>query len=84
MGQYSITPTLDFDQEMPFSQAKNFGLPKRDPIPFTIESKATAGNRENSGSGGSFSNSETERDRMNQKNWQMLYEGLDEFGEEPN
>lgn len=79
LGQYSITPTLDFEQEISFSQAQNFGLPKRDPIPFTIESKATSGNRSNSSAGSSFSPNRTEREKSNQKNWQILYEGLDEF-----
>lgn len=78
LGQYSITPTLDFEQEISFSQAQNFGLPKQDPIAFTIESKATSGNRSDS-KDNSFTSSQTPREKSNQKNWQVLYEGLDEF-----
>lgn len=88
LGQYSITPTLDFDQEMTFSQSQNFGLPKQqkqDPIPFTIESKATSGNRSSSNSGGSYSPPNlSQREKSNQKNWQNLYEGLDDSDEEKN
>ncbi len=80
LGQYSVTPTLDFEQGGTFSPTRyKPTTPQSFP---TIESSATAKPR--SGSSGSSSgssgietgDSERRRAQHNQDNWQKMYEGL--------
>ncbi len=86
LGQYSITPTLDFEQEISFSQTQNFGLPRNttQPESMIIESKATAGNNSGSSIGGNYNPPTSERQKANLQNWKKLYEGLDKFDNEAN
>lgn len=86
LGQYSIMPTLDFDQETSFST--NRVQPVRESKftvdSYTRESRATAGNN----SGSSYTNSgmnfagEEQRQQNNLANWQKLYEGIGKADEE--
>lgn len=87
LGQYSIMPTLDFDQETSFSS--NRVQPIQPNSKFTVdsytrESKATAGS--NSGSnysnGGMNFSGDEERQSNNLANWQKLYEGIGQSDEE--
>lgn len=90
LGQYSIMPTLDFDQETSFSS--NRVQPIQPTSKFTVdsytrESKATAGNS-GSGSGSNYSNGgmdfpgEEKRQQNNLVNWQKLYEGIGKADED--
>lgn len=81
LGQYSVTPTLDFEQGGSFSPARMSPPPRVERFN-TIESSATAkpgtgSPRSNSGSSG-FSDSSFRRDKNNLENWQKLYENLGE------
>ncbi len=83
LGQYSVTPTLDFEQGGTFSPTRL--KPTTPPTLSTIESSATAkpnsGGGSQSGSGGlSTGPSERRRAQHNLDNWQKLYENI---GEEP-
>ena len=77
LGQYSITPTLDFEAERSISPAvmsqgpKNFGQE-------TATSSAGSYTRSSAASGDTF---ERQRQANNLQNWQKLYDGLDETGE---
>jgi DNA mismatch repair protein MutL len=73
LGQYSITPSLDFDQEVAFTERHLQASRSRQLPPETDFSQS-------SGSGGG-SNRELESPNQsnNLKNWQKLYEGLDAF-----
>ncbi len=86
LGQYSIMPTLDFDQESSFST--NRVQPVK-PSKFTIdsytrESKATAGNSSSKSysNGGMNFAGEEQRQQNNLANWQKLYEGIGQADEE--
>lgn len=78
LGQYSIMPTLDFDQETSF--AANRVTPAKQPgftvDSYTRESKATAGN---SGNRDINYIDEENRQQNNLDNWQRLYEGEEVF-----
>jgi len=74
LGQYSITPTLDFEQETGFSNMGNPSLTQKQNVSNTSNSwdqkqqgKPTSANRLES---------------TNLRNWQKLYEGLEELEEE--
>ncbi len=77
LGQYSVIPTIDFNQEINFS---NFGL--NVPLSKDFDSienfqKSTTPRKE---SNLLFpSESEAIRQRNNKINWEKLYEGLDDF-----
>ncbi len=82
LGQYSIMPTLDFEQETSFSQAANFGLgfggasqadfEKEMSQPLRIFSKATPSTED-------FSPSENRRSENSAlPNWQKLFADFDE------
>ncbi|MEL7220164.1 MAG: DNA mismatch repair endonuclease MutL [Bacteroidota bacterium] len=90
LGQYSVTPSLDFEQGGSFSTTRltpNTNSGNNFP---TIESGATADRtqaRQQSASTGDRSidgGSISQRERNNLKNWQSLYEGLDETEAAPN
>lgn len=74
LGQYSITPTLDFEQEVSFTN--NYPSAKA----------TTPPNQEKtiSGKGGSIPRKpETDRlESSNLRNWKNIYEGLDAFDEQ--
>ena len=78
LGQYSITPTLDFDQESSFSLYPTL----RSPQGQDEDAKETP-RTPPSGSGGSpepFTIPSLRQDRNSQQQWQQLYEGLQEVG----
>lgn len=66
LGQHSITPTLDFDQETSFSTSRFANQVRREP---TVE-------RAMNSSG--FSETPSKLKEINLKNWEKLYEGLAE------
>lgn len=79
LGQYSIMPTLDFDQETSFSanrvqpvQRSEFTIDS-----YTRESKATADSNSGNYRNGNINYSgEENRQKNNLENWQKLYEGI--------
>ncbi|MEZ4958525.1 MAG: DNA mismatch repair endonuclease MutL [Saprospiraceae bacterium] len=80
LGQYSVMPSLDFDQETSFSPTQNFGLP------FSVGSQEEfeqelSQDRHNKGQrnplSGGFEKNAQPREKVNLKNWQKLFEGLD-------
>lgn len=79
LGQYSVTPSLDFEQGGSFSPARMSPPPSVQHLP-TIESSATAKPGKGSKSGNSFANSpggsSFNRERNNLENWQKLYENI--------
>ncbi len=78
LGQYSVTPTLDFEQGGSFSPARMSAPPRVEQFN-TIESSATARPDRDTAPRSSASNtsdSNFRRERNNQENWQKLYEGL--------
>ncbi|MGH1434575.1 MAG: DNA mismatch repair endonuclease MutL [Lewinella sp.] len=82
LGQYSVTPTLDFEQGGSFSSARMSPPPRVEQFN-TIESSATAkpgtgASRSSSGSSSGTSDSNFRRDKNNLENWQKLYENLGE------
>lgn len=79
LGQYSVMPTIDFNQEINFS---NFGLntPRAKDFDFSSDtsSKKAASPKQEKPS--LFpSESEAIRQRNNNLNWEKLYDGLDDF-----
>jgi len=84
LGQYSITPTLDFEQETSMNS-----LPVMNPnTSITTErnnrfenrtSSANPSGKKNTGGGNPSSPSRLESSNL--RNWQKLYEGLDELDE---
>jgi len=84
LGQYSITPTLDFEQETSMNS-----LPVMNPnTSITTERKNRFENRTSStnpsskkNTGGGTPSSPSRLESSNLRNWQKLYEGLDELDE---
>lgn len=79
LGQFSITPTLDFSPDHSFSQHK-FSAPTKGSTP----SMPSSGGSTNNKGGGSWSPSVTNisektRQKNNLENWQKLYDGLDDL-----
>ncbi len=74
LGQYSIAPTLNFDQLTAFSNLK--ASPK--PASQDNRNKKT-GSNSSKNSGNSLFTESDPREKNNKANWQKLYEGLDEF-----
>lgn len=81
LGQYSVTPSLDFEQGGTFSPTRLTPSTSRPPLP-TIESNATAKPRSGEGSSSAGSVSDHQRTQRNLQNWQKLYENLGEEQEE--
>lgn len=78
LGQYSVTPTLDFEQGGSFSPARMSAPPRMEQFN-TIESSATARPDRDAAprsSTSGMSDSNFRRDRNNLENWQKLYEDL--------
>jgi len=85
LGQYSITPTLDFDQERNFSSYQ----PNKDQnIGMNFTQAGSKVNTPGTGTPNNFSQPPTSpRDNSNLKNWEKMYEGLSDFdqkGEDTN
>ncbi len=72
LGQHSITPTLDFDQDPTFSGNRIQPRPQREE---TVSSTGTQAR----GTDKADAISEQQRRARNLKNWEELYEGLEEF-----
>ncbi|MFK8101916.1 MAG: DNA mismatch repair endonuclease MutL [Saprospiraceae bacterium] len=75
LGQYSITPTLDFEQDPHFSNT---------PIPSTRPINLDKVDFSASSAGNSGSRNTDPREASNLKNWEKLYNGLDDFDESTN
>lgn len=74
LGQYSITPTLDFEQELGLKTGGPVGQRPHSPVVnlddlWSGSRPSTAGSGSNTASG----------DNSNLRNWRKLYEGLDAF-----
>lgn len=84
LGQYNITPTLDFDQETSFSQNKNFGLPFNVGSQEEFEQEMSQQAKRSNGSSGSsgLPPKISGRERSNIQNWQKLFDGLEELKDE--
>jgi len=78
LGQYSITPSLDFSQEGSFSASKNYG--SRPTQSSFIQPSSMNDDVKSRSSSGNFSSkpSGSNLDATNQKNWQKLFEGIDD------
>ena len=84
LGQYSIMPTLDFEQEASFSATQNFGLPFIAPeqeemekeLSQTVKSSAKSISKEK------LEGNSAPNESSNLKNWQILFEGLEGLEEE--
>jgi DNA mismatch repair protein MutL len=72
LGQHSITPTLDFDQDPTFSGNRIQPRAQREE---TVSSTGTQAR----GTDKADAISEQQRRARNLKNWEELYEGLEEF-----
>ncbi len=91
LGQYSVTPTLDFDQEiglrmsdMPSSPQATYLETIRSNFSFQEDKKqeSNGAGRSSGNNGLTFSNPNTLQSN-NLRNWEKLYEGLDkDFSEE--
>ncbi|RMD73135.1 MAG: DNA mismatch repair endonuclease MutL [Bacteroidetes bacterium] len=75
LGQHSITPTLDFEQEASLAAHKNFGRPTTpppaEPTPRTVRQ---SGDEAAPRTGSALQ-------QVNLRHWEKLFEGLDEFDE---
>ena len=77
LGQYSITPTLDFEQEVSFTNNLASSKAER-----PASSNTTIGSM---GAGSAPPRKPTDRlESSNLRNWQEIYKGLDDFGEQEN
>ncbi len=74
LGQYSITPTLDFDQEVNFSTYTPNKEAKSTPSFTKADSKV------NSPDG--FKKTGSTLENSNLKNWEKLYDGIEKFDQE--
>ena len=79
LGQYGMMPTLDFDQDPNFSTPAPVPSPKV--YPSSSSHTNTVGNN-GGGQAGAGGPSPSQLERSNLKNWQKLYDGLDEFDKE--
>ncbi|GJM05735.1 MAG: DNA mismatch repair protein MutL [marine bacterium B5-7] len=82
LGQYSIMPTLDFDQSPAFYNTltgSNRPIKREE----TIKSSSSKGNTGSSSPSVSSVVGDSHRQANNLQNWQKLYEGLDHFDAEP-
>lgn len=79
LGQYSVMPSIDFNQEISFS---NFGLNIPRSKEFDAEDKSnqsTSSTPKKETPSLFMSEEEAIRQRNNKINWEKLYEGLDDF-----
>lgn len=84
LGQYSIMPTLDFDQETSFSANRVQPMKRTESTidSYTRESRATAGNSGSYKNGNLNFTGEEKRQQNNLQNWQKLYENIGKPTEE--
>lgn len=85
LAQYSVMPSLDFDQEQSFSKVQI--KPPASDRPQTIQtfpSRASLGSKSRSGASSEGTPSDQNRHRENLKHWEKIYEGLEAFDEEEN
>jgi DNA mismatch repair protein MutL len=88
LGQYSVTPTLDFDNDLSFlgqnnSHTQNTTEPEEETYIETLQSKASSfpekGEKPSNASSVPYNFKGNDRlVASNLRNWQKLYEGLDE------
>ena len=77
LGQHSIIPTLDFNQENSFNQVATHANPKAGPQQ-QVSQKGNSGVATPNKGGASQNNN---LDASNVKNWRKMYEGLELFDE---
>jgi DNA mismatch repair protein MutL len=83
LGRYSITPTLDFEQEKSFSPNSAFGLPFEVAGQEEFEKELSQANHAASGKGSEFSNPNLSRQELpDPRTWQKLFESLEDLEEE--
>jgi DNA mismatch repair protein MutL len=83
LGQYSVTPTLDFENEIAYIQSSAPIAEQQDEEMYmeTMQSKATNHAAQTEKSGNTNTNNYRKPDKLetsNLRNWQKLYEGLDD------
>jgi DNA mismatch repair protein MutL len=83
LGQYSVTPTLDFENEISFIQppAPNTEQQEEEMYMETMQSRATNHQPKGEKSGNTSTSNYKKPDKLetsNLRNWQKLYEGLDD------
>ncbi len=78
LGQFSIAPTLDFDQEVSFSPVKNFGMREQPQADVEKNISSFSGGSKISGS---TPGKEHNIEANNLKNWQKIFDGLEAFDE---
>ena len=83
LGQYSVTPTLDFENEISFMQAPSPSIEKQEEDMYmeTMQSRASSPQTQSEKSSSANFNNYQKPDKLetsNLRNWQKLYEGLDE------
>ena len=77
LGQYSITPTLDFDQEVSMSNSQaTFNAPVKKDNPASVKKSTSVSSDYNS------PKRDDRRQASNLKNWEKLYDGLDELNQD--
>ncbi len=79
LGQYSITPTLDFDQDPSFSNIPSPARPQREER-VSPNAAASSGSRFSGQPVPGQPASERQRQANNLRHWEELYDGLDEHG----
>lgn len=77
LGQHSVMPTLDFDQDPTFSKP---GTLITRPRPEHSPSAGSSGSVSSSSGGSSPSVQDHQRQANNLKHWQRIYDGLDDAG----
>ncbi len=77
LGQHSIIPSLDFDQEMSFSQLPSFSKSQER----NQQQHISSNNKEGTSAGG-YAKQDSQLDASNLKNWRKLYDGIELFDEE--
>lgn len=85
LGQYSITPTLDFEQEAAISNLPTLNASRSGAIQNQQTFQKGSGDfNKNASSGKTPASGNASRlESTNLRNWQKLYEGLDEMEDEP-
>lgn len=76
LGQYSVIPSLDFEQLPAFS---NFNIQRNHPSQDATSKKSSSKHTSSAPKKGTLFTEENNRQQNNAANWQKLYEGLDEF-----
>jgi len=84
LGQYSITPTLDFEQETSLNSLPVMNTSQKTGEEKRFENRTSLVNSTGKKNGtGVNKNSASRLESSNLRNWQKLYEGLDELDEIP-